>query len=593
MAERITQGSDLETAENPPNALSFQLPPSGRANRKKGRILIWTIAILVLIVIALGIAAQIAIDRVEPTLRARVIETLDTRFDSRVELDKFHVSVFRGFEVEGDGLRLYPRRFLTNQPLIAIARFRFRTSWQSLFHTPMHVASVAVEGMAINIPPKEQQLSDHPQSAVPNGQSQASPNIASNSATVTSTNATAPRSGIKIFVDQILIQNTRLVIGTSKPGKLPLDFEISQIKLQSVGPGQPMKFDATLVNPKPKGDIHSTGYFGPFQADSPGESPVSGSYVFNHADLATFKGIGGILSSTGKYQGPLNRLVVDGQADVPDFRLNTSNHPMPLRTVFHAIVNGTDGDTYLQPVQAQLGHSHFTVTGEIVRVPATRDETGDHPKGHNITLDVVMGNARIEDFLKLAVHGDPPVMNGNLHMNARIFLQPGDVPVPQKLNLTGKFDVDNAFFPSDKIQKKINELSRVGSGHPKDPDLHVNYPQPETNAPAEVKGDFTLAHGQMNFPDLAFDVPGALINLNGVYTLDGSKFDFHGQAKLQAHPSQMTTGWKSALLKLADPFFAKQGYGTVVPIEINGTKGEPHFGLDFGRKDAKPPANKP
>jgi len=593
VAERITQGSDLETAENPPNALSFQLPPSGRANRKKGRILIWTIAILVLIVIALGIAAQIAIDRVEPTLRARVIETLDTRFDSRVELDKFHVSVFRGFEVEGDGLRLYPRRFLTTQPLIAIARFRFRTSWQSLFHTPMHVASVAVEGMAINIPPKEQQLSDHPQSAVPNGQSQASPNIASNSATVTSTNATAPRSGIKIFVDQILIQNTRLVIGTSKPGKIPLDFEISQIKLQSVGPGQPMKFDATLVNPKPKGDIHSTGYFGPFQADSPGESPVSGTYVFSHADLATFKGIGGILSSTGKYQGPLNRLVVDGQADVPDFRLNTGNHPMPLRTVFHAIVNGTDGDTYLQPVQAQLGHSHFTVTGEIVRVPATRDETGDHPKGHNITLDVVMGNARIEDFLKLAVHGDPPVMNGDLHMNARIFLQPGDVPVPQKLNLTGKFDVDNAFFPSDKIQKKINELSRVGSGHPKDPDLHVNYPQPETNAPAEVKGDFTLAHGQMNFPDLAFDVPGALINLNGLYTLDGSKFDFHGQAKLQAHPSQMTTGWKSALLKLADPFFAKQGYGTVVPIEINGTKGEPHFGLDFGRKDAKPPANKP
>jgi len=79
----------------------------------------------------------------------------------------------------------------------------------------------------------------------------------------------------------------------------------------------------------------------------------------------------------------------------------------------------------------------------------------------------------------------------------------------------------------------------------------------------------------------------------GVYTLDGSKFDFHGQAKLQAHPSQMTTGWKSALLKLADPFFAKQGYGTVVPIEIHGTKGEPHFGLDFGHKDPKPASSTP
>jgi len=556
----------------------------------------------VLLVVALGIAAQIAIDRVEPTLRARVIETLDTRFDSRVELDTFHVSVFRGFEVEGDGLRLYPRRFTTSQPLIAITRFRFRTSWQSLFTTPMHVASVTVEGMAINIPPADQRQSAHPENPAhpaplpPDAQNQATQKVASNAATATSptppTPATRP-SGIKIFVDQILIANTRLVIGTSKPGKIPLDFEISQIKLQSVGPGQPMKFDATLVNPKPKGDIHSTGYFGPFDAHNPGESPVSGNYVFTHADLATFKGIGGILSSTGKYQGPLNRLIVDGQADVPDFRLSTGNHPMPLHTVFHAIVNGTDGDTYLQPVQAQLAHSHFTVTGEIVKVPATRDATGDHPKGHNITLDVVMGNARIEDFLKLAVRSDPPVMNGNLHMKARIFLQPGDVPVPQKLNLDGTFDVDNAFFPNDNIQKKINELSRIGSGHPKDPDLHVNYPQPESNAPAQVKGDFTLAQGQMNFPDLTFDVPGALIYLNGVYTLDGSKFDFHGQAKLQAHPSQMTTGWKSALLKLADPFFAKQGYGTVVPIEIHGTKGEPHFGLDFGHKDPKPASSTP
>ena len=213
--------------------------------------------------------------------------------------------------------------------------------------------------------------------------------------------------------------------------------------------------------------------------------------MFNHADLATFKGIGGILTSTGKYQGPLNRLVVDGQADVPDFRLNTGNHPLPLHTVFHAIVNGTDGDTYLQPVQAELAHSHFTVTGSVVRVMAT----AEHPKGHNISLDVVMENARIEDFLKLAVKTEPAVMFGNLRMKAKIFLPPGDIPVPQKIHLAGNFDVSNAFF-DDKIQKKVNELSRAGLGHPKDPDLKVNYPQPEANAPADVSGDFTLDCGQ-------------------------------------------------------------------------------------------------
>lgn len=558
-------------------------PGAGRGNSRFPRALIWIAAVLVVIVIGLGIAAQIVIDRAEPMLRARVIDALSARFDSRVELGQFHVSVLRGFEADGDDLRLYPRRFLTNQPLIAVAKFRFRVSWFSLLETPMHVGRVSVEGMAINIPPKEERAPASPSSLTPATQPGKAP--AATAVTV----FPLPRNGLKIIVDEVAIQNTRLLIGTSNPGKLPLDFEISRIALYSVGPGRPMKFDATLVNPKPIGDIQSSGYFGPFQQDSPGETPVWGTYSFNHANLATFKGIAGTLSSTGKYEGPLNHLTVDGQATVPDFRLNTGSHPLPLHTVFHAVVDGMTGDTYLQPVQAQLAHSRFTVTGSIVKVPGTPG--GQH--GHNITLDVVMDSARIEDFLKLAVRTDPPVMNGNLHMNARLDLPPGDIPVPQKMQLSGTFNVSQASFNSDKIQRKIDLLSRLGQGHPKDPDLHVSPPQPEADVPAEVKGQFALADGRMDFSTLEFGVPGAKIDMAGIYTLDGSKFDFHGQAKLDARPSQMTTGFKSALLKMVDPFFAKQGYGTVVPIEVSGTKSDPHFGLDFGYKPPEPKQQSP
>ena len=91
--------------------------------------MLWTLAILLIVVICLGIAAQIALDRAEPVLRARVLETLSTRYDSRIELDRFHVSVIRGFEAEGGGLRLYPNRFATNnQPFIApeSPKFHFR-----------------------------------------------------------------------------------------------------------------------------------------------------------------------------------------------------------------------------------------------------------------------------------------------------------------------------------------------------------------------------------------------------------------------------------------------------------------------------------
>ncbi len=553
-----------------PNAGTGKMPRAGR--RRKRRLLLWTAACFIAVLMGLGIAAQIAMNRAEPILRARVIETLSTRYDSRVELDQFHVSVVRGFEAEGGGLRLYPRKSLATQPLIAIAKFAFRVSWLSVLDTPMHVGQVTVEGMAINIPPKEPRGPSAPPSAPPSLQPPAGQNP-------------THQAGIKMYVDEVIIRNVRLLIGTSKPGKLPLDFEISRIALHSIGPGKPMQFEATLVNPKPIGNIQSSGYFGPFQEDSPGETPVSGSYSFTHADLATFKGIGGILASTGKYQGPLNHLAVDGEANVPDFRLTTGNHPMPLHTVFHAIVDGMTGDTYLQPVQAQLGRSRFTVNGSVVKA---RDAAG-RPHGKDITLDVVMDSARIEDFLKLAVRTDPPVMNGSLRMKARIYIPAGDVPVPDKLQLNGNFDVSQASFNGPQIQQKINLLSRSGQGHPKDPDLHVTPPQPESDAPAEMKGDFNLAAGRMDFPNLEFAVPGAKIDMSGIYTLDGSKFDFHGQAKLDAHPSQMTTGWKSALLKLADPFFAKQGYGTVVPIEVHGTKSDPHFGLDFGYK---PPEGK-
>jgi hypothetical protein len=584
MTEALPHRTDLSAGEKP------------RKRKRRGRrIMLWILGTVVLALMGLGIAAQIAFNRAEPVLRARVLNTLSTRYDSRIELDKFDVSVIRGFEAEGDGLRLFPRRFATDRPFIAIAKFRFRVSWLSLLHTPMHVGQVTVEGMTINIPPKEERGPSAPGSAQPPSPAPAAVSAQAPLPAPPPGLAAAPakakpphQPGIEIYVDEVVIKNLRLLIGTSKPGKLPLDFEISRITLHSIGPGQPMQFEATLVNPKPLGNIQTTGYFGPFQQESPGDSPVSGSFSFTHADLATFKGIGGLLASTGKYQGTLNHLAVDGQATVPDFRLNTGSHPMPLHTTYHAIVDGLTGDTYLQPVQALLGHSPFTVTGSIVKVKGNHGEL----HGHDITLDVVMDRARIEDFLKLAVRTDPPVMNGNLRMKAHVFLPPGNVPVTDKLQLNGSFNVSNAFFSGKNIQDKIDLLSRLGQGHPKDPDFHTNSPQPEPKAPADLNGDFVLANSAMSFSDLNFSVPGAKIDMVGVYTLDGNKFDFHGHAKLDAHPSQMTTGWKSALLKLADPFFAKQGYGTVIPIEVSGTKSDPHFGLDFGRKDKESQSGK-
>ncbi len=110
--------------------------------------------------------------------------------------------------------------------------------------------------------------------------------------------------------------------------------------MREIGPGQPLYFTATLVNPNPVGDIQSDGFFGPWQTDDPRTTPVRGKYSFSNADLGTIRGIGGILSSTGEYEGTLGNITVDGKTETPDFRIAISGHPVPLRTEFHAIVDG-------------------------------------------------------------------------------------------------------------------------------------------------------------------------------------------------------------------------------------------------------------
>jgi hypothetical protein len=371
-------------------------------------------------------------------------------------------------------------------------------------------------------------------------------------------------------VDELQIDNARLILGTSKPGKVPLDFEISNLRMRSVGPYQPMQFHAILVNPKPVGNIDSTGYFGPYDTHSPGDSPVRGKYSFSHADLGTLKGIGGILSSTGVYQGTLNNIVVDGETDTPDFRLTSADYPMPLHTKFHAIVDGTNGNTHLLPVDAVLAHSHIVASGDVVRAQGV--------PGHDITLDVTVSPARIEDMLKLGVKTEPPVMTGDLIMHTKLHLPPGPGTVLDRLHLKGNFQITDVHFTSEKIQSKVDELSLRGQGKPKE----VNE-EPHADIASSMQGDFELGAQKITINNLNYQVPGAQVALSGVYTLDGQTFNFQGTARMQAKLSEMVTGWKSWALKLADPMFMKHGAGTEVPIEITGTRSEPHFGVDLGK----------
>lgn len=511
----------------------------------------WMGIVALVLLVGTGVAVRLVIARAQPILRNRVIETLSNRFHSKVELADLHVSLVNGIGVSGNGLKIFgttdPNPYEPGiQALIGVQEFRFRTSLLNLFRSPMHVETVYVRGLELNIPPK--------------GERREMANVGSKTGKIT------------IVVDRFLCEDTRLLINTSKPGKPPLEFAIGSLRMKDIGPGQPLHFDAILVNPKPVGDIQSTGLFGPWQQDSPRDTPVQGDYSFTNADLSTIKGIGGTLSSTGEYSGTLGNIVVHGKTDTPDFRVATSGHAVPLHTEFHAVVDGTSGDTYLQPVNATFLHSSLTANGSVVRVIT--------PKGHDIELDVVLDHAQIEDLLQLGVRTDPPIMSGPVEMKTRLSLAPGDANVADRLELAGSFHVMRAHFANQKVQARLDSLSLRSQGKAKEAQEHA-----EEEAPVDLRGVFTLKDGVLSFSQLHFLIPGTHVDMTGEYSLDGQTFDFRGEARLDAKLSQMTTGWKSILLKPVDPFFSKNGAGTEVPIRITGTESEPHFGLDFGHKD--------
>jgi hypothetical protein len=520
-----------------------------RTPRKVGRIWMW-IAVVALILLVTGIAGiRFVISHAEPIIRARVIQTLSTRFHSKVELSGLGVTVGPGIQVTGGGLRIFgvtdPNPYEPGfQPLINLGQFRFETSLRSLFRSPMHIDTVYLSGLELNLPPK--------------GERQEVKSLRSN-------------TRVSIFVDNFICRDTKLLINTSKPGKPPLEFEISELKLKDFGPGQAFQFEATLVNPKPVGDINSKGQFGPWQPESPRETPVKGDYSFTNADLSTIKGIAGILSSTGQYSGTLSNIEVQGITDTPDFRIASSGHAVPLHTEFHAIVDGTSGDTYLRPVNATFLGTSLTARGSVVRMKT--------PHGHDVELDVTLEHARIEDLLQLGVRTDPPIMTGPVEMTTRLSLPPGEKSVADRIGLSGTFHVPRTHFTNGKVQEKIDSLSLISQGKPKEARQHI-----DENVPADLRGTFVLNDGVISFSLLHFLIPGTHVDLTGIYSLDGQTFDFRGKAMLDAKLSQMTTGWKSILLKPVDPFFHKDGVGTEVPIRVTGTQSEPHFGLDFGHK---------
>lgn len=462
----------------------------------------------------------------------KAIALLESRFDARAHIEAVTLSLFPHVSVTGRNLRL--TRADQREPFLAIREFKVAGSPLALLRR--RVAHIQVGGVDLRIT---------------RGRRGPSP--------------TPRRRWSDVRVDRIDLTDGQLWIIPDNPEKLPLEFALHSVTLSNFSFERAAHYTATLTNPKPRGTIRSEGQFGPWNTYSPRQTPLAGTYQFDKAALDTIKGIGGTLTSTGAFTGILERIDVTGTTTSPDFQLDLAGQPVPLDTRFSATVDGTSGDTVLHEVEATLGGSHMLARGAVAAPPGVKKRT--------VSLHVTATGARIEDFLRLAIKGEPPMLGG-LDLDTRFELPPGETDVPQRLDLDGRFTIRQGRFASDLVQDKVDELSRRGRGRPESTTI--------ANVMSTFSGTFSMGQGVFALPRLSFAVNGARVNLDGSYRLHSEALQFSGVLLLDAPLSQTVTGFKSVLMRAIDPLFRRNGT-TTVPIRIQGTIEKPEFRLDMGR----------
>jgi hypothetical protein len=506
------------------------------------------IAIVIAGLFVLSIA--IAIWLVPPFLNSYIlrdkIETVAAdRFHVNVKLNTFHVSIFPILRAQFTGLVLKKPSDPDLPPLIEINKCSVEASMLSLLERRPHLRTVHMEGLTVNVPPREA-------SAEPPGPAEPKKPFRTN-----------------FVIDEVTSDDMTLNILRKEPGH-HLSFRFHKLRIDSFQPDKPAAFHADLINPKPVGEIQTRGQFGPWNPDNPSQSPVSGTYTFSNADLATFKGISGTLSSTGSFSGVLDYIQVQGKTETPNFEVSVSGHSIPLETSFYAVVDGMNGNTILNTIDIQLAESYLVAKGDVAK--------GPRQPGRAIALNVVADRARIQDLLRVAVNSEKPLLTGLVSLKTRFVIpsrRAKDTDIANRIDLQGSFGLISARFTQNTVQEKINGLSRRGRGKPNDID--------DGTAVSQLAGTFTLRDGVIQFSKLAFDVAGAAILLTGTYNLDTGELNFRGTLSLKAKLSQTTTGMKSLFLKMIDPLFKKKNAGAVLPIRITGTREKPTFGLDLGR----------
>jgi hypothetical protein len=511
---------------------------------KRARIIL---GCLFAVIVVAGAGIAISARQLEPRLRDWVISTLSESLDSEVELGSVKMS-WVPLRLHAENLSVRHRGRTDVPPLIVVKSFSADLRPTDLWGST--IEHVKVDGLEVNFPPKDPKTGKRPL-----------PKPAGDG------DSDAGDGSEGLVVKRLTATNMRLAIIPRESGKNPKVWDVYELEMKNLRSREPATFTASLDNPIPQGKIESTGTFGPWQSDEPGDTPIAGDYTFA-ADFGTIKGLSGNLNAVGKMDGTIEQIRTTGQTRTDNFGLTElDGTTLPLSTSYEALVDGTKGDVELRRVDVHLGKSEFIARGVV--------EGTKGIKGKRVVLNVKSQNANLGELLRFVSKAAQPPAYGNLVIDTAFDLPQGKEPVLTRVRLEGSVRAERVTFTNDAVQDKIDELSRRGQGKPTDAGID--------EVASRLSSKFALKNGEFTYQTLTFNVQGADVQLNGTHSLRSKSLNLAGEVKLTATVSQLVTGYKSWLLKPFDPLFKKNGAGTRLVIRVEGTQDQPKVGLEIGK----------
>jgi hypothetical protein len=480
-----------------------------------------------------------------PFTQTALAKALQDRFARDVKIRKFRSTYFPPGCV-AEGIEFLHRTRKDLPPLITVQTLTIRAGYSGLLRIHKLVNDVRLVGLHVLVPPK-------------------SPDSATQ--TFPLTNST---SGKTLAIGEITTDDAVLEFLSKQPAEDRFTLRIDHLILDHVGESDPVTFHARFSNTEPPGEIRSDGRFGPWNENDPASTKLSGSFTYEHAKLGVFEGIAGTLSPQGKFSGTVGHIDAEGNFDVPDFQVSGSAHKVHLTSKYDAVIDGTNGDTFLTRVESHFGRTTVILQGDVKSHP------GQHGKTVMLTMSISQG--RIEDLLRLFTGSARPAETGDVRLQTKVELPPGPESFFGRLRLDGGLGIGSGRFTNAKVQEPVNRLAESARGETKD--------QEEADAAtvlSDLKGHFSANGGIAKLSQISFTEPGTLAEIDGTYNLVNKKLNLRGVLHTSGKLADTTSGFKSAVLKALGPFIKKKSI-TVVPFVITGTSSHPSFALDLDAK---------